>query len=116
MLQFAIFQLEKWERRKSLGGKRGGVRAEPRVGMGRRLPWEGPGPWRAKGGRMVMRWELPAPPAALHMHEVFKNDKVLFKGNSHPMPVAALWGSITPAPGSDGSLKLGRQETQIQEM
>lgn len=70
MLQFAIFQHEKWERRKSLGRKRGGVRVEPCVGM--------PGPWRARRGRMVMRWELPAPPAALYMHEVFKNDKVFF--------------------------------------
>lgn len=113
MLQFAIFQHEKWERRKSLGGKRGGVKAEPRVGMGRRLPWEGSGPLGARGRRMVMRWELPGPPAALHMHEVFKNDKVLFKGNLHPMPVSALWGSITPTPGSDGSLKSGGQKTQL---
>lgn len=74
MLQFAIFQHEKWERRKSLGGKREGVIAEPWIGRGRRLPWEGPGPWGARGGRMVMRWELPAPPEALPMHEVFKND------------------------------------------
>lgn len=65
---------------------------------------------------MVMRWELPAPPAALYMHEVFKNDKVFFKGHFHPVSVAALWGSITPTPESDGSLKLGGQETQFQEM
>lgn len=38
MLQFAIFQDEEWERRKSFGFKRGAVRSRHRFGEGAELP------------------------------------------------------------------------------
>ena len=45
--------------------------------------------WRVALGNG--RSEPPAPPAALHTHKVFKNNKVLFKGSSHPIFTATLW-------------------------
>lgn len=51
---------------------------------------------------MIMRSELPAPPAALHRHEVFKNGKMLFKGRVSFNYTAALRGVISHSLGLTG--------------
>lgn len=86
----------------------------PGAGRGQRLPGRGSGLLRAGSKGEVGSGEVRAagPSSVLYMHGVFKNNKVLFKGSSHPVLAAACpVGDPCLTPGSDENLKLPEWET-----
>lgn len=88
----------------------------PGAGRGQRLPGRGSGLLRAGSKGEVGSVEVRAagPSSVLYMHGVFKNNKVLFKGSSHPVLAAACpVGDPCLTPGSDENLKLPEWETQL---
>lgn len=83
------------------------------------MPGRGSGLLRAGSKGEVGSGEVRAagPSSVLYMHGVFKNNKVLFKGSSHPVLAAACpVGDPCLTPGSDENLKLPNGKPALRDV